>query len=244
MLKYVGLALLAALGVILAYVAVLIVSALFVDKNREYGTNSRYYRALLESATAIGFFLLRVKIHAAGLEKLPEGTRFVLASNHRSNYDPLVEWHVLRGRQIAFLSKADNFKVPVFGRLIRRCGFLAIDRSSPRSSMETVCKAAQMIKEDIVSFGLYPEGTRSKECVLLPFHNGIFTLAHKAEVPIVVVALRGTEEIHKRFIRHRTDVYFDLVDVIPAEEHKNMRTNEIGDRVRRGLENILGDGKQ
>ena len=226
-------------GALLAYIALIAVSALFVDGKRIYATNSRYYRFLLESSTACAFFIMRVKIHVTGLEKVPVDARFLLASNHRSNFDPLVTWHVLRGRDVAFISKQDNFKVPVFGRLIRRCGFLPIDRSSPRSSMETVNMAADMMKKDIVSFGVYPEGTRSKTCELLPLHNGIFTLAHKATSPVVVVTLRGTELIHKQYIRRRTDVYFDVVDVIPADEAKKMRTNDIGARVASDFEKNL-----
>jgi len=237
-LKYAVIVLLALIGLVLAYILFLVVSALFVNGKKEYGTNSRFYRYLLESSTACGMRLLRVKVHVSGAEMIPQG-RFLLVSNHRSNYDPIVTWHALRGREVAFISKPDNFKVPVFGRFIRRCGFLAIDRSSPRSSVKTLNKAAEMIKNDIVSFGVYPEGTRSKNCELLPFHNGIFAIAQKAGVPIVVLAVRGTEQIHKRFIRHRTDVYLDFIDIIPVSEHKGKRTNDVGERVRGDLENYF-----
>ncbi|MBR0302282.1 MAG: 1-acyl-sn-glycerol-3-phosphate acyltransferase [Clostridia bacterium] len=238
-MKYALAALAVIPGAVLLYIALLAVSALFVDGKRVYATNSRYYRFLLESSTACAFFIMRVKIHVTGFERVPRDARFLFVSNHRSNFDPLVTWHVLRGLDVAFISKPENFNVPVFGRLIRRCGFLPIDRSSPRSSMETLNKAAEMMRDDVVSFGIYPEGTRSKTCELLPLHNGIFTVAHKASVPVVVATLRGTEQIHKRYIRRRTDVYFDVVDVIPASDAKSMRTNDIGARVASDFQNNL-----
>ena len=243
-MKYVGIGLLVIVGLFLAYVLLLIVSACFVNGKKEYGTNSRYYRFLLESSTAVGLCILRVKIHLTGLEKVPKDARFLLVSNHRSNFDPIVTWRAFHGYDIAFVSKSANFKVPVWGRLIRRCGFLSVDRSSARESMKTFNKAAEMVKSGEVSFGIYPEGTRSKNCTLLPFHDGIFTVAHKAECPIVVLAVRGTEQIHKRRVIHRTNVYLDVLDVIPAEKHISMRTGEIGEEVKEMYVNFLGSDKK
>lgn len=67
---------------------------------------------------------------------------------------------------------------------------MAIDRENPRNALLTIEKAAKLIESDEVSIGIYPEGTRSKECVLLPFHNGVFKIAQKASVPIVVASIQ------------------------------------------------------
>ena len=75
-----------------------------------------------------------------------------------------------------------------------------------------------MINDGIVSIGVYPEGTRSKDCRLLPFHNGVFLIAEKTKAPVVVMALRGTEQIHKRCVFRRTHVYLDVLDVITPGE--------------------------
>ena len=210
------------------------ISSLFVNTHIEYHTNSTFYRALLTWWTAFAVVILRIHIHTSGEEKLPDG-RFLLVGNHRSNFDPILTWYVLYDRQIAYLSKEENFHIPIFGRIIRKCGFLKIDRKDPRAALLTLKTASEMIKNDEVSMAIYPEGTRSKECVLLPFHDGIFRVAQTANVPIVNVCVRGTEKIHKNYPFQRSDVSIDFVDVIPAEEVKKMRTHEIGERVREGL---------
>lgn len=237
-MKVIGWLLLIGLSAVLLYIALLAVSALLVNGHKEYDKNSRYYRWLLNSATAVGMWLLRVRIHVSGLENIPKGTRFLLVGNHRSNFDPLVTWLVLRKYDIAYISKEENFHIPVFGRLIRKCAFMAIDREDPRKAIKTIYHAADLIHKDEVSVGVYPEGTRSKECVLLPFHNGVFKIAQKADVPIVVVAIRGTEKIHKQFVRRVTDVYVDVIDCIPAEE-VHVKPSVIGERVYQDLSLFL-----
>lgn len=63
---------------------------------------------------------------------------------------------------------------------------LGIDRENPRNALVTVQKAADLLTSDTVNVAIYPEGTRSKNCTLLPFHNGVFKIAQKVEVPIAV----------------------------------------------------------
>lgn len=226
-------------GLCLVYLLLLTISALAVNRKREYTRNSPFYRALLYSATACCVRLLGIRIQAQGLEKLPKEGRFLLVGNHRSNFDPILTWHILRDRDLAFLSKEENFRIPIFGRLIRRCCFLAIDRENPRSALETIHKAAELLRQDEVSIAVYPEGTRSKECVLLPFHKGVFKIAQKANVPIVVAAIQGTEQIHKNYLRRPSHVRFEIVDVIPAEYVQTNKTAVISDRVSEKLNQAL-----
>ena len=178
-------------------------------------------------------------LETSGLEKIPQDQKMLFVGNHRSNFDPILTWYALKESQLAFISKEENFHVPLFGRIIRRCCFMAIDRENPKNAMKTILKAAELLKKKEVSVAVYPEGTRSKTCELLPFHNGVFKIAQRAEVPIVVVAVRGTENIHKNYIRHRSDVWIDIIDVLSAEEINGSRSKDIGDRVYRDLEEKL-----
>lgn len=233
--------LLAVLGAAGLYVLFLIVNGLFVDKSREYEKDSAYYRALLNSGTWCAMFFARIKIKTEGLEKIPDG-RFLLVGNHRSKFDPIVTWYVLKHNQLAFISKPENFKIPFYGPIIRKCCCLSIDRDNARSSLKTLYKAAELIKNDEVSVGVYPEGTRSKTNELLPFHNGVFKIAKNANVPIVVVCTQGTENIHINYPLRRSYVDLTVTDVISAEYVKSHKTEEIGARVRQSISDCL-DGK-
>lgn len=158
---------------------------------------------------------------------------------HRSNFDPILTWYIFRKQNISFISKEENFKIPIFGRIIHRCCFMAIDRKDPRNALVTINKAAELITEDIVSIGIYPEGTRSKECVLLPFHAGVFKIAQKAQVPVVVMTIAGTEKIHRNIPFRKTYVDIDVIEVIPPEALQKTRTAFISDSVKARMEENL-----
>ena len=231
---------LAAIGaVVVIYLLIMTISSLVVPKNGVYSRDSKYYRWLLYSGTWICNVGCRLKYDVTGMEKVPKDQRFLIVGNHRSNFDPIVTWWIFRKYDLAYISKESNFKIPWFGRIIRKCCFRSIDRNDPKSSMKTLIDVAELIKSDEVSVGIYPEGTRSKNCELLPFHNGVFKVAQMAKVPIVVVALKGTEKVHSNFPLKGTKISLKVLEVIPADEVKALKTSEIGERVRLELEENL-----
>lgn len=208
------------------------ICALFVNPKKEYAKKSPFYRRLLNVDTWFAMKVLRIKIEVAGAEKTPRNERFVLVGNHRSNYDPIVTWLVFQKYDLAFVSKADNFKIPIFGRIIRKCCFMAIDRENPKNALKTLRNASDLIVNDVASVAVYPEGTRNKTAEgVLPFHNGVFKIAQRANAPIVTVGIEGTEQIHKRTPWRKTVVRLEVLDVIPSDEVQASRTVEIGKRV-------------
>ena len=97
---------------------------------------------------------------------------------------------------------------------------MPIDRKNPRKAIPAINRAAKLLRQQEVSAGIYPDGTRSKNGQLLPFHKGVFKIAHKAEAPIVVLCVTGTEKISKRTPFRRTDVY---LDVLAALSHRALK---------------------
>ena len=178
----------------------------------------------------------RVRIHTEGLEKLPEG-RFLIVSNHRSAYDPITTVWALRKTPTAIITKPENLRIPLAGPMIYRANFLPIDREDPREAMKTINAAANLLKNDVVSVGVYPEGTRNRtpEEGLLPFHNGVFKIAQKARVPLVIATVQGAENIRENIPWRHTDVFLRICRVIPAEELGGS-TAALSQRVREVIE--------
>lgn len=221
------------------YIVFLLVVSLFIPK-KEYDKESPFFRFILNSSTRRILFILRIHTHISGMEKIPLDTKCLFVSNHRSNYDPIVTWDKLRAWHIAYISKKENFSVPIFGRVIRKCCFMAIDRKDIRAAVPTLRKAGELLGRKEVSIGVYPEGKRSKTLSLLPFHDCTFRIAQMGTAPIVVLTVRGTENIWKNIKRlRRSDVYLDVLEVIPYERLKDMRSVEIGEEVRALMEKSL-----
>ena len=231
-MRYVYWALILLVASFLQYWLLLFISSCLVDTKRLYTKHSGYYRWLLVSSTWHLIFVGRVRFHTKGMEKIPKDQRFLLVCNHRSKLDPITSWFLLQDYDLAFISKEENFHVPCWGRLIRRCCFLPIDRENPRNAMKTIDMAADLIKDDQVSIAVYPEGTRNFGEGLLPFHNGIFKIAQKANVPVVICGMKGAEKMPKNFPFHGTDIYFEVLDVMTAEQVKATRSNDIGEHAR------------
>lgn len=195
--------------------------SLHIRSGTVYDKPSELDYRLLNSGYRFLCSAARIRIHTTGLEKLPEG-RFLLVSNHLSRFDNMVQSVVLKDVELAFISKPSNFKIPIGRRYIMRCCYLPIDRENARNALSTINRAADLIASDTVSFGVYPEGHRGTGTTLQEFKSGCLKIATKAGCPIVVTTIYGTQNIHCNFPWHKTDVYFDILDVVEPEEKKTV----------------------
>lgn len=205
-------------------------------------SENRFYRRLFQTWINLAIPVMRIKLDISGLELPPKDTPILYVGNHRSNFDPILAWYVLKDRPLGFVSKEGNFHIPIMGRLIRRCSCLSIDRSDPRKAIGSIYQAADILKSGI-SMGVYPEGTRSKGGVLLPFHTGVFKIAKRAGAPIAVIALDGSEKIHKNYPFRRSYVRFLVAAVLNADTVAHANDRELGVKVEEILHSALPEMK-
>lgn len=214
------------------------VLALFVDRSKPQPAPSRLYGAFAVHVMGVLKTLFRIRVHVRGLERLPEG-RWLLVGNHRSAFDPIVTGWVLRKRGLVFISKTENMNIPAVGEVLHKAGFLSIDRENDRAALRTILAAAELLKSDRACVGVYPEGTRNRGEGLLPFRNGVFKIAQKADVPVVCAAIRGTEQVLKRFPWRSTDVTLDFCGVMDAGTVRQSKTQEIGETIQEWITNSV-----
>ena len=205
------------------------VVSLFIDKSWPRKKQNPLCCFFFFYCGELGCFYCGVRVHVSGTEKLPEDERFLLVANHRSLFDPLSIFHALGTYNIAFISKPSNLRIPVLGRLALGDCFLPIDRENDREALKSILCAADYLKRDLCSICIYPEGTRSKTRQMLPFHHGSFKIAQRAHVPLVIAAVSGTDMVKKNALRRFTDVYIDILELIPAEEVRARTTAELSD---------------
>lgn len=133
-----------------------------------------------------------------GLENLPRTGPVILASNHLSFADSLVI-PIVSPRKVAFLAKSDYFTgTGVRGRLSRLwfegIGMLPVDRDDPKAALGSLDTALEVLGRG-EAFGLYPEGTRSRDGRLYRGRTGVAHLALTAGCPVVPVGVTGTERL-------------------------------------------------
>lgn len=240
-MKVLGILLCCLGAAIVLFLLVSAIAAALVDPEKPCSEN-RFYRRLFQTWIDLAIPVMRIKLDISGLELLPKDTPILYVGNHRSNFDPILAWYVLKDRPLGFVSKEGNFHIPIMGRLIRRCSCLAIDRSDPRKAIGSIYQAADILKSGI-SMGVYPEGTRSKDGTLLPFHTGVFKIAKRAGTPIAVIALDGSEKIHKNYPFHRSPVRFQVAAVLDAETVAHANDRELGAKVEEILRSALPEMK-
>ena len=210
-----------------------------VDLEKEQEHDSKFYRIVTYLYIEALVKLVGVRIHTQGLEKLPENGRFLLVCNHLFLADPAILLHCMRKSQLAFVTKKENQQMFVVGKLMHKILCQPLDRENDRAALKTILKCIQLIKDDEVSIGVFPEGYTSKDGKLHHFRSGVFKIAQKAGVPIVVCTIQNTRQIFKNLARLKhTDVELHLVDVIPAGELKGRTTVDLSEQV---YEMMIGD---
>ncbi|MFZ5632694.1 MAG: lysophospholipid acyltransferase family protein [Bacillota bacterium] len=147
-----------------------------------------FYRFAWLVCRVILLALRRMEIQ--GLENIPMQGAFVLVSNHRSYWDPVIIGCALpRTRQIFFMAKAELFDIPPLGLIIKNLGSFPIrrggaDRTAIRTALDHLA-AGRIV-------GIFPEGTRNKSAGFLEPHLGAAMLATRAGVPVLPAAVIGS----------------------------------------------------
>ena len=226
-------------GFVLLWAAAFLLAALFLwavclpvrlDVPQEQ--DSPFYRRLTRIYLDAVVRLLRMRIHTRGMERLPQQGRFLLVCNHLNDMDPLTLLHLFPDSQLAFISKRENSRLPIVGKLMHRLLCQPINRENDREALKTILRCVDILTEDKASVAVFPEGYTSRDGLLHTFRNGVFKIAQKAQVPIVVCTLQNTQHIFHNAARLRpTDVHMHLLAVIGPEELKGRTAVAIGEQV-------------
>lgn len=132
-----------------------------------------------------------------GVDNLPKTGGCVVAVNHVSEFDPLSVAHFVfdNGRLPRFLGKAEVFKVPVLGRILRSAGQIPVFRKSDDAvkALSAAIEAVQAGRCVIV----YPEGTITRDPQIWPMvgKTGAARIALATGCPLIPVAQWGPQEV-------------------------------------------------
>ncbi len=147
--------------------------------------------AAMHRLSRAALFVLGIPVSVRASGRWP--AQAVLASNHSSYFDGLVLAATLPG-DLAFVAKQELAPQRIAGPFLRALGTIFVERNDPAASVEgerVVFEAVRSGRRVV----MFPEGTFERAPGLLPFHLGTFTIAARASVPVVPIAISGTRSI-------------------------------------------------
>ena len=198
-------------------------------------------------------FHVMLRMHVTGRENVPATGPVILASNHLSFIDSMVI-PLSAPRRVHYLAKAEYFTGTGVGGWLTRTLFTAlgampVQRQTSRAAQEALDTALGVLRRG-EGFGIYPEGTRSRDGRLARGKTGVAWLALTADCPVVPVAVSGTDRVQpvdSRWPRpHRVSVTFGTPLTFP--EQRGMAGNGrarrvVTDRIMEAIAALSGQEK-
>jgi len=179
------------------------------------------------------------KGHLIGKDNIPLTDSFIMVSNHGSLLDPPLLGHAL-GRNISFMAKAELFKIPFLGFIIKACGAYPVKRGiADKNTIKTACKK---LSNDN-SIGIFIDGTRQKNGRVNKPKQGAALLAFKNQKLLLPVAIVNSH----RLIRFRCFIPFFSKIVIkvgkpvqPPKSSSRDDLNSVTKHLQDKINNLIG----
>jgi len=179
------------------------------------------------------------KGHLIGRENIPQKDSFIMVSNHGSLLDPPLLGHAL-GRNISFMAKAELFKIPFLGFVIKACGAYPVKRGiADKNTIKTACKKLSNNN----SIGIFIDGTRQKNGRVNKPKQGAALLAFKNQKILLPVAIVNSHRLirFKYFIPYFSKVVIKVgKPVQPPQSSSRNDLNSVTMHLKDNINNLIG----
>ena len=198
-------------------------------------------------------FWVLFRPRVAGREHVPSTGPVILASNHLSFIDSIAI-PITAPRRVTYLAKAEYFTGPGIGgwlskALFSALGALPVERGTQRAAQAALDPALGVLEAG-GAFGIYPEGTRSRDGRLARGKTGVAWLALTADCPVVPVAVAGTDKVQPIGARwprpRRISITFGEPLAFPEQRGqagKGRARREVTDRIMTAIADLSGQEK-
>jgi len=179
------------------------------------------------------------KGHLIGRNNIPQTDSFIMVSNHGSLLDPPLLGHAL-GRNISFMAKAELFKIPFLGFIIKACGAYPVKRGiADKNTIKTACKK---LSNDN-SIGIFIDGTRQKNGRVNKPKQGAALLAFKNQKLLLPVAIVNSHRLirFKNFIPLFSKIVIKVgKPVQPPQSSSRDDLNSVTVHLQDEINNLIG----
>lgn len=179
-----------------------------------------------------------VIIDVHGQENIPKENGFMFFPNHQGMYDVLAIIDACP-KPFSVVAKKEVANVPFLKQVFACMKAYMLDREDVRQAMEVIVNVTKEVKKGR-NYLIFAEGTRSKKGnQIQDFKGGSFKSATKARCPIVPVALIDSFKPFDTNSITPVTVQVHFLEPLLYEEYKDMKTNEIAETVKEGIQNKI-----
>ena len=157
---------------------------------------------MVQWAFKLMLWITGADISYIGRENVPKDRAVLYVGNHNSYFDILLTYSQCPGLT-GYVAKSEMLRYPLLRDWMKRLYCVFLDRSDLRAGMQMILTCIDYIKNGI-SICIFPEGTRSKDGQMQPFHEGSLKMAAKTGCPIIPMAISNSAQIfenHMPFVR-------------------------------------------
>ena len=185
------------------------------------------------------FYKFLFKGYLIGRENIPQIESFIMVSNHGSLLDPPLLGHAL-GRNISFMAKAELFKIPLLGFIIKSCGAYPVRRGiADKNTIKTACK--KLSNNNCI--GIFIDGTRQKNGRVNRPKQGAALLAFKNQKLLLPVAIVNSHKLirFKFFIPFFSKIIIKVGKPIqPPQSSLKDDLNSLTKELQENINNLIG----
>jgi len=170
---------------------------------------------------------------------IPQNASFIMVSNHGSLLDPPLLGHAL-GRNISFMAKAELFRIPFLGFVIKACGAYPVKRGiADKNTIKTACKKLS----DDNCIGIFIDGTRQKNGRVNKPKQGAALLAFKNQKLLLPVAIVNSHRVMK--FKYCIPLFSKIVikvgkPVQPPQSSSRDDLNSVSKHLKDQINNLIG----
>ena len=194
---------------------------------------------LVSNLFVLPIYKLVFKGHLIGKDNIPQKDSFIVVSNHGSLLDPPLLGHAL-GHNISFMAKAELFRIPVLGFIIKACGAYPVKRGiADKNTIKTACE--KLSNNNCI--GIFIDGTRQKNGRVNKPKQGAALLAFKNKKLLLPVAIVNSH----RLIRFKFFIPFFSKIVIkvgkplqPPQSSSKDDLNSVTMQLKDNINNLIG----
>lgn len=175
-------------------------------------------RHIMRFCARSAFLVLGKKLRIHGTGNFKKGDRYILIANHSSLFDILAI--ISFYPDVSWFGREYLLKIPLFGPLLRKTGYIPMKTTGLRNTKEMIEQLIQ--NSDGKTIAIFPEGTRTLDGKIQPFHKGFIRVMQASKLDILPVTLNGFY-----LLKPKNRFYIDFSAKIDVIVHQPVKNEEL-----------------